>query len=251
LQIDRYHALVIRWTKASSPDAVHMPETMSDTERRARLSEGCSHPAIYAGVAAALGAVHRSGGTLVDVGCGSGALWNVLSPAFARYVGVDIVKYDGFPIDAEFVTGNLDDGQLSLADDYADVVASVETIEHLENPRAFMRQLARVVKPGGVVIVSTPNQLSLLSKLTLVVKNQFNAFQEAPGLYPAHLTALLEIDLLRIARECGLVEPTIHYTNSGRIPFTPIHWPRWLRGRRFSDNVILMARKPARSQPLT
>jgi len=25
---------------------------------------------------------------------------------------------------------------------------------------------------------------------------------------------------------------------------SPIHWPRWLRGRRFSDNVILMARKP-------
>jgi 2-polyprenyl-3-methyl-5-hydroxy-6-metoxy-1,4-benzoquinol methylase len=50
-----------------------------------------------------------------------------------------------------------------VADDYADVVASVETIEHLENPRAFMRQLARVVKPGGVVIVSTPNQLSLLT----------------------------------------------------------------------------------------
>ena len=82
-----------------------MPETMSETERRARLSEGCSHPAIYAGIAATLGAVHLSGGTLVDVGCGSGALWRVLRPAFARYVGVDIVRYDGFPIDAEFVTG--------------------------------------------------------------------------------------------------------------------------------------------------
>jgi 2-polyprenyl-3-methyl-5-hydroxy-6-metoxy-1,4-benzoquinol methylase len=228
--------------------AVHMPERMSETERRARLSEGGSHPAIYASVAAALGAVHRGGGTLVDVGCGSGALWHVLRPAFARYVGVDLVRYDSFPVDAEFVTGNLDDGPLPLADDYAEVVASVETIEHLENPRAFMRQLARVVKPGGVVIVSTPNQLSLLSKVTLIVKNQFNAFQEAPGLYPAHLTALLEIDLLRIARECGLADPAIRYTNSGRIPFTPIGWPRWLRGRRFSDNVILVARKPARQK---
>ena len=229
---------------------VGMPEAMSETERRARLSEGGSHPAVYAGVATALGAVHRAGGTLVDVGCGSGALWHVLRPAFARYVGVDLVRYENFPLDAEFVTGNLDNGPLPLADDYAEVVASVETIEHLENPRAFMRQLARVVKPGGVVIVSTPNQLSLLSKLTLIVKNQFNAFQEAPGLYPAHLTALLEIDLLRIARECGLTEAAIRYTNSGRIPFTPIGWPRWMRGRRFSDNVILVARKPARPKPL-
>jgi 2-polyprenyl-3-methyl-5-hydroxy-6-metoxy-1,4-benzoquinol methylase len=157
---------------------------------------------------------------------------------------VDIVRYDGFPTDGELVIGNLDDGPLPLADEYADVVVSVETIEHLENPRAFMRQLARVLKPGGMVIVSTPNQLSLLSKMTLLLRNQFSAFQEAPGLYPAHLTALLEIDLMRIAGECGLVEPAIHYTNSGRVPFTPLSWPRWLRGRLFSDNVILVARKP-------
>ena len=79
---------------------------------------------------------------------------------------------------AQLVTGNLDDGMLPLADEYADVVASIETIEHLENPRAFMRQLARVVKPGGVVVGTTPNQLSLWSKMTLGLKNQFNAFQE-------------------------------------------------------------------------
>jgi 2-polyprenyl-3-methyl-5-hydroxy-6-metoxy-1,4-benzoquinol methylase len=221
---------------------------MITTEQRARLSEGSSLPTIYAGVATALGAVHPGGGTLVDVGCGGGALWPVLRSAFARYVGVDIVRYVGFPADGEFVTANLDDRTLPLADECADVVASVETIEHLENPRAFMRQLARVAKPGGVVVVTTPNQLSLLSKMTLVIKNQFNAFQEAPGLYPAHLTALLEIDLLRIAKECGLSEPTIHYTNSGRIPFTPLNWPRRLRGKPFSDNVILVARKPRTSK---
>jgi 2-polyprenyl-3-methyl-5-hydroxy-6-metoxy-1,4-benzoquinol methylase len=111
-------------------------------------------------VASALGAVHPGGGTLVDVGCGSGALWQVLRSAFARYVGVDLIGYDGFPSDGELVISNLDD-TLPLADEYAEVVASIETIEHLENPRAFMRQLTRVVKPGGLVIVTTPNQLTL------------------------------------------------------------------------------------------
>ena len=217
---------------------------MTTTEQRAHLSEGSSHPAIYAAVVKALRAVHSGGGTLVDVGCGSGSLWAVLRSIFDRYLGVDIVRYAGFPADGEFVTANLDDGTLPLADQCADVVVSVETIEHLENPRSFMRQLARLPRPGGLVLVTTPNQLSLLSKITLVIKNQFNAFQEAPGLYPAHLTALLEIDLLRIATECGLVRPTIRYTDSGRIPFTPLHWPIWLRGRAFSDNVILVAHKP-------
>jgi len=43
-------------------------------------------------------------------------------------------------------------------------------------------------------------------------------------------------------------EAFMSITNSGRIPFTPIHWPRWLRGRFFSDNVILVARKPGISR---
>ncbi|MGL4501612.1 MAG: hypothetical protein ACRCU2_21260, partial [Planktothrix sp.] len=81
---------------------------------------------------------------------------------------------------------------------------------------------------------------SLLSKLTLILKNQFNAFQEAPGLYPAHITALLEIDLIRIAKECGLSDVTIEYSDRGRIPFTGWNWPQNLgfRGRAFSNNVL-------------
>jgi hypothetical protein len=96
------------------------------------------------------------------------------------------------------------------------------------------------------VIVTTPNQLSLLSKLTLVLKNQFNAFQEAPGLYPAHITALLEIDLIRIFTECGLTNIKTDFTNQGRLPFTPWHWPTrcGFQGRAFSDNVLCLGLKP-------
>ena len=114
------------------------------------------------------------------------------------YLGVDVVRYDGLPEGIEFIPFDLDSGKVSLADGSADLVCAVEVIEHLENPRAFVRELVRLAKPGGFVIVTTPNQLSLLSKLTFILKNQFNAFQEAPGLYPAHITALLEIDLIRI-----------------------------------------------------
>ncbi len=87
-----------------------------------------------------------------------------------------------------------------MPDEAADVVAAVETIEHLENPRAFVRELVRLVKPDGWVIVTTPNQLSLLSLITLLIKHRFSAFQDVH--YPAHLTALLEVDLKRIAAEC-------------------------------------------------
>jgi hypothetical protein len=108
----------------------------------------------------------------------------------------------------------------------------------------------RLTAPGGWLVVTTPNQLSLLSKLTLLSKNEFVHFQERPGLYPAHISALLEVDLVRMCRENGLEDVAVRYTGHGRIPFTPRDWPSFLhavsgaKGRAFSDNVIVLARKP-------
>jgi SAM-dependent methyltransferase len=223
----------------SQPSATTFP----DVEARARQSRGVSGAAIYRMVADALARRH-AGGILVDVGCGSGQLYEAVGPRFERYVGADVLRYNGFPPAAEFVAVNLDTGSVPLPDGSADVVAAVETIEHLENPRAFLRELVRLARPGGWVLVTTPNQLSLLSKLTLVVKNQFNAFQD--GSYPAHLTALLEIDLRRMAAECGLGEVAVAYTGEGRIPGTPWHYPNFLSrwfSRALSDNVLVCGRR--------
>ena len=90
------------------------------------------------------------------------------APRFISYCGLDAVRYHGFPIDAEFRQLDLDAPQWPIAAGEADVVTAVETIEHLENPWAFMRALVEIAKPGGWVVVTTPNQLSALSLMTLV-----------------------------------------------------------------------------------
>jgi SAM-dependent methyltransferase len=223
-------------------DSLNPPATAED---RARITLGSSADPILRLVDRVIGDGHQGGGTLVDLGCGRGDLGRAVAGRFDRYIGVDVIHYDGFPESAEFHKVDLDTGRAPLPDALADVVAAVETIEHVENPRAFLRELTRLARPGGLIVVTTPNQLSLLSKLTLVLKNQFNAFTERPGSYPAHITALLEIDLIRIARECGLADPKIRYTNSGRIPGTARHWPLGLGGRAFSDNLLLEARCPS------
>ncbi|MGH8436840.1 MAG: hypothetical protein ACRERX_20810, partial [Pseudomonas sp.] len=61
---------------------------------------------------------------------------------FSHYVGADVVQYDGFPACGEFQKIDLNIPRVDLTDEIADVVAAVETIEHLENPRAFVRELA-------------------------------------------------------------------------------------------------------------
>jgi SAM-dependent methyltransferase len=224
-----------------------LPHTVRE---RALESGGTSNSAALYALTRDIVARSDRRGVVVDVGCGKGLLHRELAGLYSRYVGIDVVRHAGFPEgpDVQFIEASMDDDDRSLPAGIADIVCCLETIEHLENPRALARSLTRLAKPGGLVIVSTPNQLSLLSKLCLVVNDEFVHFRERPGLYPAHLSALLECDLRRIAAEAGWRNVEVAFTAEGRIPGTSRHWPRWLaardgwRGRAFSDNIVLTGR---------
>lgn len=226
-----------------------MPDAPS-VEERALASAGRSDTAIYRMVARALAERGVEGRRVIDVGCGHGAAWAHLKGHFSQYVGVDVTRYGEFPGDETFVRCNLDSADVPLEDATGDVVMAVETIEHLENPRAFVRELVRLTKPGGWVVVTTPNQLSLLSLLTLMTRGQFSQFGD--GSYPAHITALLEIDLVRIATECGLTKIGTDYSRQGRIVFTGRHYPRVvsrLFPRACSDNLLVVGQKQSHPTP--
>ncbi len=214
-------------------------------EDRARQSLGASNDAIHQMVADAVDRHDIKGVRMFDVGCGHGSLHGALKHRFAEYRGLDAVRYERLPADVEFSRVDLDDQHWPVAAGGADLVAAVETIEHLENPWTFVRNLAALTAPGGWVVLTTPNQLSVLSVVTLVLKQRFSAFQDAH--YPAHKTALLESDLRRIVEAGGLEVVEIGYSLRGRIPMTGRHYPaavarRWPRA--LSDNVMIVARKP-------
>jgi 2-polyprenyl-3-methyl-5-hydroxy-6-metoxy-1,4-benzoquinol methylase len=213
-------------------------------EARARQSLGTSHYAIYRMVQRALEERRISGGRFVDVGCGSGSLWPFVANRFERYIGLDAARYEGFPGNGEFHAVDLDASEWPVRAGSGDVVAAVETIEHLENPWAFVRALATIAAPGGWVAVTTPNQLSALSLIALLAKRRFSAFQDSH--FPAHRTALLETDLQRIFGEAGLRNVEICYSRHGRIPLTPWHYPDVLSAiapRILSDNVLIIGRR--------
>jgi 2-polyprenyl-3-methyl-5-hydroxy-6-metoxy-1,4-benzoquinol methylase len=212
---------------------------------RALQTLGESAAPIYAAAANLLRA-RNARGRVIDVGCGIGRFRDVAGDLIEDYVGVDVVRHSALPADVTFLRANLDREPIPVADASADIVVAIETIEHLENPRAFSRELCRVVKPGGSLVVTTPNQLSLLSLLSLVVKGRFVAFQD--DYYPIHCTALLPVDLVRMTQECGLRAVEIGFTGSGRIPLTHLHYPAALSRlfpQALSDNVLMVARKDA------
>ena len=210
-------------------------------EEAARCSEGHSADPILSMVLRILEAEGERG-DLLDVGCGRGDLFRRLPSSIVTYTGVDLVRYEGFPESPRATLRISDLNQdLPVGDGVADVVVSIETIEHLENPRALFRELVRALRPGGLLLVTTPNQLSLLSKLSFVLKDHHGAFQSVH--YPAHITALLPSDLVNIGAELGLQTARIVYSDDGRIPGTARHWPAGFKGRGFSDNLAYVARK--------
>lgn len=226
------------------PIELQQPATFDDAVARALQSDGDSEPAVHGLIARVVESLNLRGDLLIDVGCGRGKLWSRLRARFAKCIGVDAVRYPGLPSDIELCETQLDSCAIALPGEVADAVVCSETIEHVENPRALMRELSRLAKPGAWLIVTTPNQLSLASLMTLLVKHRFSYFQDVH--YPAHLTALLEVDLMRIAAECGLDDARIEFTASGRVPLTASHYPKFLSRafpRALSDNVLLAARK--------
>ena len=134
-----------------------------------------------------------------------------------------------------------------LPDQSFDAIISTEVIEHLENPRFIFREFYRLLRPGGVAIITTPNQQSIRSLAGLLFGGHFATFMG--NAYPAHISALLNLDFERICSETGFTPPQFHYTDHGSIPKIPhYHWQDvtfgLLKGRPFSDNLAIVTHKP-------
>lgn len=93
-------------------------------------------------------------GTVVDIGCGDGWLRHCLAPG-SRYIGLDYP-----PAVAAGYRGRVeiyaDAEALPFADASVDAVALLEVMEHLPEPERALAEVARVLRPGGVLLLSVP-----------------------------------------------------------------------------------------------
>jgi 2-polyprenyl-3-methyl-5-hydroxy-6-metoxy-1,4-benzoquinol methylase len=212
----------------------------------ARASAGVSSDAIHD---AAFREVVRDGlaGVALDFGSGRGDFARRLADtrSFSRVYAADLVRYTDPPEGVTWLDADLN-APLALPDESCDVIVSIETVEHLENFRAVCREWARLLRPGGRVILTTPNNESLRSLLSLMFRQHFIAF--VAGSYPAHITALVRLDIVRGLTEAGLEPGRFFFTDDGVVPkLTRLTWQRVsggrLRGLRFSDNLGCVAFK--------
>lgn len=100
---------------------------------------------------------------VLDVACGSGYGSFLLSQTAAHVTGVDVDKDTVQFAQKEFASNNVtyrcaDACNTGMGSDSIECIVSFETVEHISTYRAFLAEMKRVLKPGGQMIISTPNR---------------------------------------------------------------------------------------------
>ncbi len=104
-------------------------------------------------------------GRFADLGAGQGALSLWAHSQGFETTAIDFNRGNFVASPIAFIQANLNQ-PLPMADATFDTVAAIEVIEHLENSYALLREMYRVLKPGGYAVLSTPNESSLAARWT-------------------------------------------------------------------------------------
>lgn len=113
-------------------------------------------------------------GDLLDAAAGGGQLASRLEACGYKAVGLDIQNQWQHP-EIEFLQHDLDLG-LPFEDSSFDAVILVEAIGYLENPAFTLREFHRVLRPGGMVVISMPNIFSLQSRIRFLLNATYRWF---------------------------------------------------------------------------
>ena len=107
-------------------------------------------------------------GDILEIGCGEGRGVAMMLERAKSFTAVDKIKdainalQKRFP-NGKFISMNLPP-LTSLADNTYDFVVSFQVIEHIENDALYLKEIHRVLKPGGLALITTPNRKMSLSR---------------------------------------------------------------------------------------
>ena len=166
-----------------------------------------------------------SGKRALDVGCGAGLLAEPLARLGASVTGLDAAP-ENIAVAVAHAQGQ------GLAIDYRatpveqvsdsgyDLVTSMEVIEHVADPAAFVRALAAKLAPDGLMILSTPNRTPMSRLAMITIGESIGGIPKGTHdwskfITPDELTALLEDAGLEVTESSGLAfDPARGFTLS-------------------------------------
>ncbi|WP_073485332.1 class I SAM-dependent methyltransferase [Streptoalloteichus hindustanus] len=136
---------------------------------------------------------HCAGARVLEAGCGEGYGAAMIATVASEVVALDYDELTSAHVARRYpelrvVRGNL--ASLPLPSASVDVVANLQVIEHLWDQEGFLAECARVLRPGGTLVVTTPNRLT------------FSPGRDTP-LNPFHTRELSPAELDELLRGAG------------------------------------------------
>ena len=139
-----------------------------------------------------------AGGDLLEVGCGYGYLLEEAKDFFGKRSGID---FSGRACEEarkkadQVYHGGID--QISPADRF-DCIVAINVIEHVYHPKPFLEKLRRYLKPGGRIVVATPNMGSFWR---IFMGHRWPSFK-----IPEHILYFDNKSLLALMKQAGLID---------------------------------------------
>lgn len=180
----------------------------------------------------------RKKGKLLDAGAGSGRLSQILDQLGYNVRACDIETHHFKPSKIKIDKIDLNKKWL-YSNKFFDYVLALELIEHLENPWNFIREAHRVLKPKGILILSSPNVESIRGRFNFLLGRTFPFFTYRRFKEINHINPLFTWNLKRmIENKFKLIEVKYKYH---KIPKTNIKIK--LKGLLFSEgNFFILER---------
>ena len=122
---------------------------------------------------------------------------------------------------------DLNDGLLPYPDNSFDLVTFTEVAEHLENYHAIVHEIHRVLKPNGVIIITTPNILNMKSRMRFLTNGFWSMFgplhvgETAIESTGGHITPIAYPYLAHALMSSGFGMPTLSFD---KVQFPSLFW---------------------------
>jgi len=159
---------------------------------------------------------NKMGGRVLDFGCGGGHFLDNAGSGWEKY-GIELSEEARKVATSKGIKVFATLGDANFPDDFFDVVTMFATIEHLPNPKEVVKELTRVLKPGGLFVIMTGDVRSLKAKIK---GKKWHMYRP-----PEHLYFFCARSLDFLMGSLGFEKVRILYTDGGmtHIPFRPLN----------------------------